>query len=234
MAMTRHVGLGDPIAVLIEAVPKRAFAAALDWPGWVRPGRDEATALSALASYAARYRDVAALAGEALPATAFKEASDGAFEIAERLEGTATTSFGAPDRVATADVQPIDEQVAARLAALVEAAWTTFDRVAAGAPSELRKGPRGGGRDRDDVARHVLAAETAYIRKLGLRLPEPAFGDAAALAGFRLAVLDVMRRPSDGGPVIERGWPVRYAARRIAWHVLDHAWEIEDKSEPAP
>ena len=25
-------------------------------------------------------------------------------------------------------------------------------------------------------------------------------------------------------------WPPRYAARRLAWHVLDHAWEIEDKS----
>jgi len=25
-------------------------------------------------------------------------------------------------------------------------------------------------------------------------------------------------------------WPPRYAARRIAWHALDHAWEIEDRS----
>jgi hypothetical protein len=29
------------------------------------------------------------------------------------------------------------------------------------------------------------------------------------------------------------GRPPRYAIRRIAWHVLDHAWEIEDKSDPA-
>jgi hypothetical protein len=29
-----------------------------------------------------------------------------------------------------------------------------------------------------------------------------------------------------------RGWPPRTAARRIAWHVLDHQWEIGDKSEP--
>ena len=27
-----------------------------------------------------------------------------------------------------------------------------------------------------------------------------------------------------------RPWPERYAARRIAWHALDHAWEIEDRS----
>ena len=25
------------------------------------------------------------------------------------------------------------------------------------------------------------------------------------------------------------GWPVRYAIRRMAWHVLDHAWEMQDK-----
>jgi len=27
-------------------------------------------------------------------------------------------------------------------------------------------------------------------------------------------------------------WPARYAIRRSAWHALDHAWEIEDRSEP--
>src|SRR5438067_302187 len=30
-------------------------------------------------------------------------------------------------------------------------------------------------------------------------------------------------------PTGDRGWPVRYAARRMAWHVLDHAWEMEDR-----
>jgi hypothetical protein len=24
-------------------------------------------------------------------------------------------------------------------------------------------------------------------------------------------------------------WPPRYVVRRAAWHVLDHAWEIEDR-----
>ena len=38
---------------------------------------------------------------------------------------------------------------------------------------------------------------------------------------------------SNGSPPVERGWPQRYAARRIAWHALDHAWEIEDRSDPA-
>ncbi|HET6213465.1 MAG TPA: hypothetical protein VFE14_11405, partial [Micromonosporaceae bacterium] len=60
------------------------------------------------------------------------------------------------------------------------------------------------------------------------RPPEPT--DRAAVTALREAIVAALSRPSDGGPVVERGWPARYAARRIAWHVLDHAWEIEDKS----
>ena len=37
--------------------------------------------------------------------------------------------------------------------------------------------------------------------------------------------------PSDGERLVEpKGWPQRYAAQRIAWHVLDHAWEMQDRS----
>jgi hypothetical protein len=45
-------------------------------------------------------------------------------------------------------------------------------------------------------------------------------------------MLEVLGRPSDGSPLADRKWTARYAARRIAWHALDHAWEIEDRSEP--
>jgi len=122
---------------------------------------------------------------------------------------------------------------AERLAALVSAAWAAFDGVVAGAPGALRKGPRGGGRDRDKIVDHVLGAEAAYVRKLGLRLPQPDPNDRAAVTAFRRAIIETLRKPSSGGPLTEKGWPQRYAARRIAWHVLDHAWEIEDRSEPS-
>ena len=49
---------------------------------------------------------------------------------------------------------------------------------------------------------------------------------------MREDVLAVLREPSDGSPIAGRKWPPRYAARRIAWHALDHAWEIEDRTEP--
>ena len=211
-------------AVYLECGTKRVFAAALEWPGWCRSGRDEGLALEALAAYTPRYAAVAAEAGARFPAGAAK-----AFDVVERLPGSATTDFGALDRAAAADREPLTRRRAERLAALLAASWTVFDRVVAASPAELRKGPRGGGRDRDKMVDHVLGAEAGYARMIGLRLRQPAVGDAEAVAAARRAVLDVLRRPSDGTPLREKGWPARYAVRRFAWHVLDHAWEMEDR-----
>ena len=118
-----------------------------------------------------------------------------------------------------------------RLASLVQAAWAVYDQILADAPAVLRKGPRGGGRDRDKMADHVRDAEGAYVRKLGLRLEPPPRNDRPAIAAFRQAIIDVLQRPSKGNALVEKGWPQRYAARRIAWHALDHAWEIQDRSD---
>src|SRR6266536_2056731 len=111
--------------------------------------------------------------------------------------------------------------------------WAAFDRVVAAAPAELRKGPRGGGRDRDKIVDHVLGAEAAYARKLGVKQRQPAIGDTAAIAALRDAIVTALRAPSDGEPPVPKGWPPRFAARRLAWHVLDHAWETEDRGGPA-
>jgi hypothetical protein len=213
--------------VSIELGSKRVFAAALDWPGWCRSGKDEDSAVAALAAYAPRYAPVAKKAR-----IAFEPRAAAAFRVVEHLAGTATTDFGAPDSVAKRDTRPLAAAEGERIGALVNAAWVTFDAVIAGAPSALRKGPRGGGRDRDQIADHVLGAEGAYVRKLGLRLEPPTRDDPRGIAEFRAAVTDVLGKPSNGKALIERGWPQRYAARRIAWHALDHAWEIQDRSAP--
>ena len=89
-----------------------------------------------------------------------------------------------------------------------------------------------GGRDRDAVAKHCLAAEVAYARKLGVRHKEPDLADTAAIAAYRADLLEVLRRPAPAEPELEKGWVLRYAVRRIGWHTMDHVWEIEDKSEP--
>src|SRR4029079_18612347 len=96
--------------------------------------------------------------------------------------------------------------------------------------AELRKGPRGGGRDRDKIVGHVNESDWYYAREIGLQLRQPDAKDAKAIAAMRSDMLDVLRRPTDGTPLAGRRWTQRYAARRIAWHALDHAWEIEDRS----
>jgi hypothetical protein len=131
------------------------------------------------------------------------------------------------------DRRPVTKAEAAVLAGLVEAAWVVFDRVATGAPADLRKGPRGGGRDRDKMVAHVVESEVGYARQLGLPIPYADPMDAAATHAQRAATLELLRQPSDGSPLAGRSWTLRYAARRIAWHALDHAWEIEDRSTPA-
>src|ERR1700737_4397761 len=214
--------------VAIETGGKRVFAAALDWPGWCPSAKDERTALATLGGYAARFAPVAKKAR-----ITFDPRTDATFRVVEHLAGTATTDFGAPDAVAKRDTTPLAAPEAKKIAALLNAAWVTFDAVISGAPAELRKGPRGGGRDRDQIAGHVLGAEGAYARKLGLALKAPARDDRRGIAEFRTALTQVLGRPSNGEALVDRGWPQRYAARRIAWHALDHAWEIQDRSAPS-
>ncbi len=216
------------VAVGLESASKRVFASALEWPGWTRAGRDEAAALAALAGSADRYAVAVREAG-----IVFAPVGPAVLSVVERLPGTPSTAFGVPDVVFSLDARPTDAADGDRLAAIVRAAWTVLDRVAAAAPAELRKGPRGGGRDRDAIVAHVVSAEHAYAQRIGLRLPEPDPRDGPAVAAVRAAIAGVLARPTDGGPIPGGRWPVRYAARRIAWHALDHAWEMEDRAEPA-
>jgi hypothetical protein len=72
---------------------------------------------------------------------------------------------------------------------------------------------------------------TAYARKLGVKIKRPAIDDIAAIEVLREAIAAEVGAPSDGSPVVPNGWTTRYAARRIAWHVLEHAWEMQDRAE---
>ena len=213
------------IAVGVETGSKRSFAFALDWPGWCRPGKTEAEALAALAEYTSRYASVAKRAKIALPANAGDH-----LEVVERLKGGSTTDFGAPEAQAKADLRPMKPAEAERLVALLRGAWTLLDKIAAAAPSELRKGPRGGGRDRDKILAHVLGAEQAYAAKLAVKVKQPTIDDTAGIRAMRKTIVEAILAGRDGSLPKERGWPARYAARRIAWHALDHTWEIEDRS----
>jgi hypothetical protein len=215
-----------PTAVYLEVGPRRTFACAIEWPGWCRSVRGEEAALQALADYAPRYARVAARAGLTLPPVTLST-----LEVLESVAGNATTDFGAPAAITAADSRPLDAASAERIVALLDAAWEELDAVAAGAPAQLRKGPRGGGRDRDAVVDHVVEAERSYARKLGVRLTAQEWLDGG-VSLLRQRLRDALSRPSDGNPPVDRGWPPRYLARRAAWHALDHAWEMEDRRDP--
>jgi hypothetical protein len=217
--------MAKAIPVYLEAGAKKVFACSVDFPGWCRSGKDEQAALEALADYAPRYAEVAKLAKVPFPATV-------ELEVTERVKGKGATDFGIPHEVTGADAEPLTARQAARQVELMRAAWALLDRVAKASPAELRKGPRGGGRDRDKMLDHVLGAEAGYARKVGIKHPQPELGDTRAIKALRDELAEALGRPSDGSPLVPNGWPPRYAIRRITWHVLDHAWEMQDRADP--
>ena len=205
--------------VYLEVGQKRAFACALEWPGYARAGRDADAALEALDAYAPRYAAAvkAARAGFKAPAR---------FSVVERLRGDATTEFGAPGKIPRWDLTPPDATELKRTARIMRAIWSAFDAgVAEAKGATLATGPRGGGRTLAKIADHVLEAEAAYLTALGGR----ARGDV------RDAFVEALGQRARGelpgtGPRGGKRWPARYAARRAAWHVLDHLWEVEDRT----
>jgi hypothetical protein len=221
-----------PIPIYLEVGAKRTFACAVDWPGWSRSGRDEASAIAALFESAPRY---ARLIGRSRLGFA-NPTSSSALHVTERIRGDATTDFGAPGGVPRADAGAVTDAELARLRTLIEAAWRGLDAAAAGARGvSLRKGPRGGGRDLDAIVGHVRDAEAGYLSGLGWPFRADARADAAAeLKRTRAAVLEGLAASARGeiparGPRGGKRWKPRKFARRLAWHAIDHAWEIEDR-----
>jgi hypothetical protein len=217
----------DRVDIAEETGAKKTFVWAIDWPGWCRSGKDAPLAIDALIDHGPRYAIVAKAAGFDLG-----DVSAHDLFVVESVGGGSGTEFGVPSAITDLDRRPLSSNEAARLSSLVEAAWAVFDRVAAAAPAELRKGPRGGGRDRDKMVGHVVESDWYYAREVGVRQKQPDPTDRPAIDAMRAAMLEILRRPSDGSPLAERTWTTRYAARRIAWHALDHAWEMEDRTEP--
>ena len=203
------------LRVYLECGAKWTFACAFDWPGWCRRARGDEEAIEALLGHASRY---AAVVGE--PSLA----ADEQVQVLGRVQGNATTDFGAPAVPSEWDLERLNGAELARQVQLLERCWHYFDGVVKSAPSQLRKGPRGGGRDRDEVARHVMEGERGYAPKAGVRVPPRTPWDRQ-----RTLITDALR--GGAGSESETKWPTRYVLRRMAWHVVDHAWEIEDRSD---
>jgi hypothetical protein len=221
-----------PIDVYLEVGKKKTFAGSIDWPGWCRWGRDEASALQDLLHYGSRYALVLEKTGlEFNPPRNVSE-----FDVVERLTGNKTTDFGAPDIAPSSDSRPMDKDGLQRFEIILKACWEEFDSsIKAASGKELRKGPRGGGRDLDGVIRHVMGAEAGYLSRLAHKHKVDEGGNLSEeLDKLRNAILNTLAAAQRGelpgrGPRGGVIWKPRYFVRRVAWHVLDHAWELEDR-----
>lgn len=195
--------------VYLEEGTTCVFAVSLDWPGWCRRAKTADLALAALRAYRDRYQKVLTIPFEC-----------DSFAVVGTAIGTATTDFGAPDARGPWDELELGARELVRQLSVLQDCWNYFDAVIECAPQALTRGPRGGGRDRDDIVDHVREAERAYCSRVGFRVAPRTPWDEQ-----RDVVLTTLR---SGSPNAK--WPTAYALRRCAWHVLDHAWEIEDKS----
>jgi hypothetical protein len=214
--------------VYLEVGDTRTFAGAIAWPGWCRSGKDEGAALETLFAYGPRFAKVLARSrlGFRPPAT------PSAMTVVERLHGTATTDFGAPDVATSTDADPITDAELRRFTSVLKASWSALDAAERRARGKrLSTGPRGGGRTVAKILEHVIGAEESYLRMIGGKLRNDEGGDRDAERKVVLKVLETASR--DGVPPSPRGgkrWTPRYFVRRSVWHVLDHAWELEDRT----
>jgi hypothetical protein len=216
--------MANGIEIVIERGKKKAVAYAPSWPGLSRGASSIDGALEKLANYADRYRGVAALAGLSgeFPSTP-------TFKIVEEVPGRGMTDFwGISFAPSTGEQGQMSEEECERKLAILRACWKYFDRVAARVSAELKKGPRGGGRDRDQIIRHIFANERDWAKMLALDLPEDAMLTAKGRAKHRNAYVRAIRQYNAAGKSA-RSWRLQFLLRHTAYHVMDHAWEMEDK-----
>jgi hypothetical protein len=206
---------------------KRSVAFSLDWPGWSRGAKTADLALETLEAYRERYRPVAKLAGMVEEFDA-----GGPLEVVEDRVGTGSTDFwGISFSPSSTEHGPMGEEELERKITILQACWRFFDDVAARVSPEMRKGPRGGGRDRNRIIRHTIRNESEeFAKQVGLRIPEEAALSPEGLKRHRETYVEAMRAYNAGKidrPM--RSWTLPFLIRHSAFHTLDHAWEMEDK-----
>ena len=218
--------MADQLRVILEIGKKRrVVAGAVDWPGLDRWGTSEDGAIAKLQTYLPRYAAVARRVG-------IGEAFDRQrhVDIVERVPGSSSTDFwGIAHVPSEAEREVLSADDLERRLALLQATWDYFDDTAKRVSAELRPGPRGGGRTREEIVRHVYASERHnWWRKVGLRMEDGVPLAPDELAALRARYVDAIRaHNAEGRPA--RSWPIQFLIRRTAQHAMDHAWELEDR-----
>ena len=218
--------MADRLRVTLETGlrAKKVVAVAPDWPGLARGAATEDAAIEQLLAYRPRYAGVAERAGMG---AAFAAAT--AVDVVERYAGTGSTDFwGISFAFSGIDRQAVSGDALERELTLMRASWAFFDDVRARVSADMRRGPRGGGRDRDHIVRHTVNTERVWAKKLGMPPPEDAVLTDEGLNAHRDAYCAAIRALHADGKMA-RTWPLRFLIRHTAFHTLDHAWEMEDK-----
>ena len=218
--------MAQKLRATLEIGPKgkRVVAVAPDWPGLERGAKTEEAAIERLQSYRSRYARVAKLAGMAAEFAAITTV-----DVVERYPGVGSTDFwGISFAFSSIDRQDLSSEELERELTLMQACWAFFDDARARVSAEMRKGPRGGGRDRDRIAGHTIRAEQDWAAKVGVPTPQDWALSDESLRAYRDAYRDAIRALHAEGEMA-RTWPLRYLIRHTAYHTLDHAWEMEDK-----
>jgi hypothetical protein len=211
---------------MLELGPKGRKVAAIapDWPGLERGAPTGEAAIERLRAYLPRYAHVAELAK--LDA---EYASMTDLQLVEKYPGSGSTDFwGISFAFSSIDRQPMSSTELARELTLMQACWTFFDEVRSRVSAEMQRGVRGGGRDRDEIVRHIVGNEQYWARKVGVVLPHDPDLSEEELQARREAYCTAIQACHAEGK-IARNWPLRYLIRHTAYHTLDHTWEMEDK-----
>ncbi len=215
-----------PVRVAVESGKKgkKSAAYAIDWPGWNRSGKSDEEAYANWSEYRDRYRSIAERAG----LLDEFDAQVGS-EVVVTYEGTGSTDFwGISFAPSPLDIGPHENEVMERRLKLLWACWEYFDEVAARVSPELRKGPRGGGRDRDEIINHVLGNERDWAGGVGVDYPPGVILDPTNRRQYREDLANAIRQYNAEGKKAKT-WELSFLLRHAAYHTMDHAWEMEDK-----
>ena len=216
------------LRVILEVGKKerRTVAGATDWPGLDRWAKTDDDAIPTLTSYLPRYASVAERAGLADEFERQRQP-----EVVARVTGSGSADYWGIAHVPSAlEHEVLPPPALERRLSLLQACWSYFDDVAGRVSAELRPGPRGGGWTRDEIIRHVHLNESEqFTRKVEVRTPRELMLTPDGRAAHREATVDAIRAYNADGRIAGRSWPIQFLIRRIAHHLMDHAWEMEDR-----
>jgi hypothetical protein len=212
------------VALEIGPKGKMVVAVAQDWPGLSRGAKSAEAAMERLVAYLPRYAPAAKLAG-----LESEFAGQTGVEVVEEYPGTGSTDFwGISFAFSSIDREAMASAELERQLTLLRGCWAFFDDVRSRVSAELRKGPRGGGRNRDQVVGHTFGAEREWAAGLGVLTPPGVMLTEDGLSTHRAAYVEAIRSFHVEGKMSKK-WPLRFLIRHSAFHTMDHAWEMEDK-----